>query len=93
MSGVRERRYEFAIRAAFIVSDAYGDNRNTNCMRTLRNWLNWVREQERRGNYPDLGRRRGGYELRNIDDAPQMALINGNMAIFSCRSALLYMEG
>ena len=90
---VKEVTYDFMVQAALRMSDTT-DDLNTENMMTLRQWQDWVDEQEIAGNYPDFGEGYGGYELQNLSDMPAIAEIDkdGEMAIFQFPVRLIYLK-
>lgn len=90
---VKEITYDFMVRGMFLMSDTT-DDLNTENMMTLRQWQDWIDEQEIAGNYPDFGEGYGSYELQNLSDAPAVVeiLTDGNMAIFQFPVRLIYLK-
>ena len=54
INGDKISRYDFMLQVMFAVSETT-DSVNTDNFFTQRQWMDWIDEQERNGNYPDFG--------------------------------------
>ena len=89
----RYMKYDFMVRATFPVSRDNSDNINVDNMKTLREWQEWIDQQNQDGTYPDFGPDCHGYRLENAANMPQLAqLINGNMARYQFPAVIYYYE-
>ena len=92
VDGSRMREYSFALQVNLSVS-ADGDSTNLDNMLAMRTWQRWVAERAERGEFPDFGPNCGGYRLRIGQNAPQMAMPQGNsMARYDFFATIAYTE-
>lgn len=93
VDGTAIKRYDFMFRVMFALSQN-ADTTNTDNMFTLRQWQDWIREQEHEGNYPDFGDKCSGYRLENLSNMPQLAQTYnaGQMAKYQFPARLTYTE-
>lgn len=93
IDGTAIKRYDFMFRVMFDLSQN-ADTVNTDNMFTLRQWQEWIEEQERGGNYPDFGGKCSAYRLENLSNMPQLAQVYnaGNKAKFQFPARLTYTE-
>jgi hypothetical protein len=63
-------------------------------MYVMRQWQDWVDEQERLHNYPDFGVNCGDYRLENNSNMPvrDMAQTEGQICKYQFLCTLYYME-
>ncbi len=89
----KEVTYDFMMQASFDVSTTT-DDLNTENMMTLREWQDWIDEQERNENYPDFGEKYSCYELQNLSDMPTMAGVDNDsgIAIFQFPARLTFLK-
>lgn len=92
IDGSQVVEYIFMFCVKFALSDT-GDDVNTGNMFTLRQWQDWIEEQEREGNYPDFGDKCSGYELENLSISPNLAQTDdGGMGKYQFPVKLTYSE-
>ena len=91
--GNRLRAYDFALQA--ILSHSEGaDDTNLENMQLMREWQDWIDEQQADKNYPDFGPDCSEYCLLNLNDSPELAQIqqNNKMAKYQFFARLEYVE-
>lgn len=93
INGTAIKRYDFMFRAMLDLSQN-PDTANTDNISILRQWQNWIDEQEEEGNYPDFGEKCSGYKLENLSNMPQLAQVynEGNKAKYQFPARLTYTE-
>jgi len=93
LDGSAERQYDFMLQLAFAVSDDADSPANTRNLFSLRQWQDWIDEQEIAGNYPDFGAKCSCYELINLSIDPTMAgRQDDGLAKYQFPARLIYLE-
>jgi hypothetical protein len=87
------KRYNFALQAMQNLSQTT-DDVNTRAMLIMRQWQDWIEEQERTKNYPDFGAKCSDYKLENLSNMPQLAEIfqDGKAGKYQFVASLRYYE-
>ncbi len=92
IGGTKIRQYTFSLQIMLTVSDST-DNTNVENMFTLRQWQDWITEQEENKNYPDFGANCSDYRLENLNSTPFLALrYENNIAKYQFFARLSYKE-
>jgi len=92
INGDRITRYDFMLQVMFPFSETT-DSVNADNFFTQRQWMDWIDEQERIGNYPDFGPDCSEYELRNMAGGPQLSQVyDDGMAQYQFPASLIYLE-
>ena len=93
INGDAIRQYDFMLQIALTVSDDIGASKNIENMFVLRQWQDWIDEQEQLGNYPAFGAKCSQYRLENLADMPAMAgRQEDGLAKYQFPARLTYME-
>ena len=69
MDGSSVRAYDFAIQRLARLSDTTDDT-NTQNMYIQRQWADWIKDQQRIGNFPNFGSRCADYSLELLSNMP-----------------------
>ncbi len=93
INGSALREYVFALQTMQSLSQTT-DDVNTQTMYIMRQWQDWIEEQETAGNYPDFGEKCSGYRLENLSNMPQLAMTytDEQMAKYQFMARLIYEE-
>ena len=93
INGSARKRYDFAFQLMRPMSQTT-DNVNLESMYIMRQWQEWIDEQERTGNYPDFGPACSDYRLENLSNGPQLAMsyTEDQMAKYQFMATLYYLE-
>ena len=92
LDGSSVREYSFALQLLRRVSDSTDDT-NTGNAYILRQWVEWLSEQQRDGNYPDFGERCSDYTLEVLSNMPMLAQQYENgMGMYQFFARLQYWE-
>jgi len=91
MDGSKLVNYDFLWQVMYSVSDTT-DSTNTDRMFDLRQWQDWIDEQNENGNLPDFGDGYDMYEVQNLS-APNLAMIyENNMGKYQFPARLVYLQ-
>jgi hypothetical protein len=93
IDGSAYKRYDFALQATQPYSQTT-DDVNTQNMYIMRQWQDWVDEQQAAGHYPDFGPKCTAYRLVNGGNMPQLSAVNKDesTAKYQFISTLFYLE-
>ena len=92
IDGSSVREYSFALQLLRRISDST-DNTNTGNVFILRQWVDWIMEQERIGSYPDFGARCSDYSLEVLSNMPMLAQkFDNDMGMYQFFARLNYRE-
>jgi hypothetical protein len=94
INGAARKQYLFALQTMQAMSQ-HADDVNTQAMYVMRQWQDWIDEQESAGNYPAFGEKCSDYRLENRSNMPMLAARyqDEQMAKYQFIAALYYMEG
>ena len=85
------RRYDFALTQTHSLSDAT-DSVNTDAMYEMRQWVEWIGEQEAAKNYPDFGKNTKMILLEVLDDVPIWTQVSPDTVKLMLQARLTYIE-
>lgn len=86
------KAYNFALQISLRLSETT-DSTNTDNMLAMRQWQEWLDEQETAGNYPEFGDNCSCYEIENRANMPQITHIDENrMAKYQFPARIIYLE-
>ena len=92
LDGSSVREYSFALQLLRRMSDSTDDT-NTKNAYILRQWVDWIKQQQREGNFPDFGERCTDYALQVTSNMPMLAQRYDNgMGMYQFFGKLTYRE-
>ena len=92
IDGTRVMRYDFIFQVMFDISES-ADDVNSENMFAMRQWQDWIEAMEMAQNYPDFGENCWDYELQNLSNMPQVAMVHDNLsARYQFPARLIYRE-
>lgn len=92
ITGERQMQYSFA----FVIVRCYSteplDALNMEAMELGQAFMDWIEEQDREGNYPDLGPGCEVEKMEVLQDMPNLASVNEDTARYMIQGRIIYEE-
>ena len=94
VNGDRQRQYSFAFVIVRLYSTEPLDQLNIEAMELGQTFMDWIEEQNREGNYPDLGENCEIERMEIQQDMPSLASVNAEegLARYMIQGRILYNE-